>query len=64
MDCLEAAPTNDDEFNMNVQKGSGTKYTPGLLFNVNPPISVAAPKPLSCDMYSRYVLPTKTPSFA
>ena len=34
------------------------------LCSVNSPMSVATPKPLSSNMYSRSVFPTKTPSFA
>ena len=63
-DFLEAAPTDYDEVNIGVQKGSGTKDTSGPFSIVNPPISGAAPKPISSNMDSRYFLPTKTPSFA
>ena len=34
-----------------------------VISSANPPISVAAPKPLSSNMDSISVLPTKTPSF-
>ena len=63
-DNLAADPTDADEVNMDIQKGYGTKYTSGTLSSVNPPISVAAPKLPSSNMDSRYVLPTKIPSFA
>ena len=49
---------------MDVQKGSSAKDTSGPLSSVNSPISVAAPKPLSSDMDSSSVFPTKTTSFA
>ena len=49
---------------MDVQKGSGTKDNYGPLSSANPPILVVASKPLSYNMDSRYVLPTKSPSFA
>ena len=62
-DHLSAAPKNADEVKMDVQKGSGDKDTSGTLSNENPPISVAAPKPLSSNMDSRYVFPTKAPYF-
>ena len=64
MDHFAAAPANDDEVKMDVQKGSGFKDTSGPLSSVNPTISVAAPKPLSSYMDSRYVFPKKIPSFA
>ena len=54
-DNLAAALTNDDEVNMNAKKGYGTKDTSGNLSSANPPISVAAPKPLSLNMDSRSV---------
>ena len=57
-------PTDADDVNMDVQKGSSSKETSGPFSSANPPISVAAPKPLSSNMDSIYVLPTKTPSFA
>ena len=41
----------------------GAKDISGPFSSVNPPISVAAQKPLSYDMNSRSILPTKTPSF-
>ena len=63
-DHLAAAPTDADEMKMDAQKGYGVKDTYGPFSSVNPPISVAAPKPLSSNMDSRYVLPTKLPSFA
>ena len=63
MSHLEAAPNDAGEVTMDVQKGSGAKYTSGTLSSTNPLISVAAPKPLSYNMDSRYVFPTKTPSF-
>ena len=62
--CLADAPTYDDEVNMDTQKIYGTKDTSGTFSGVNPPISVPAPKPLSSNMDSRSVLPTKIPSFA
>ena len=62
-DHLSAAPKNADEVKMDVQKGSGDQDTSGTLSNANPPISVAAPKPLSSNMDSRSVFTTKTPSF-
>ena len=40
---------------MDVQDGSGDKDTSGTLSSANPPISVAAPKPLSSNIDSRYV---------
>ena len=61
---LADAPTDADEVNMDIQKGSGAKDTSGTLSSMNPPISVAALKPLSSNMDSRSILPTKTPSFA
>ena len=45
-DRLAAAPTNADELSMDVQKGSGIKYTYGNFSIANPYISVASPKPL------------------
>ena len=45
-DHLAYAQTNANEVIMDVQKGSGTKDNYGPLSSVNPPISVAAPKPL------------------
>ena len=64
MDNLAATSTNDDEENINIQVGYGSKYTSGPLSSVIPPISVEAPKPLSSNTDSRYVFPTKIPSFA
>ena len=64
MDRLAVYPTDTDEVSMDVQKGSGAKDTSGPLSITNPPISLAAPKTLSSNMESRYVLRTKTPSFA
>ena len=64
MDSLASAPTKADELNMDLQKGSSTKYTSWPLSSANHPFSVAAPKPLSSNMNSRSVLPTKTISFA
>ena len=46
-DHLAVAPTNDDEVKMDVQNVSGAKDTSMPLASANPPISVAAPKPLS-----------------
>ena len=63
-DHLEPAPTYAHEVNMDAQKDYGATYTYGPLSSVNPPISVAAPKPLLSNMDSRSVLPTKLPSFA
>ena len=63
MDRLSAATSEADEVNMDVQKGSGAKDTSVPLYSANHTISVAAPKPLSSNMVSRYVLPTKKPSF-
>ena len=63
-DRLSDALVNFDEVNMDVQKGYGAKYTSGDLSSANPLISVAAPKPLTSHMDSRYVLPTKITSFA
>ena len=34
-DHLAAAPTNADEVNMDVQKGSGTKDNSGTLYSAN-----------------------------
>ena len=51
---LADAPTNNYEVNMNVQKGSVTKDTSGPFSSANSPVSVAAPKPLSSKMDSRY----------
>ena len=62
MDRLAAAPTDADEVKMDAPKCYGAKDTSGPLSSVNPPISVAAPKPLSSNMKSRSVLPTKIPS--
>ena len=61
---LAVSPTNNDEVNMNIQKGSGEKDTSEPLSSANPPTPVAVPKPLSSNMDSRSVLPTKIPSFA
>ena len=36
-DNLEAAPTNDYEVNMDIQKGSGAKDISGPLSSTNPP---------------------------
>ena len=63
-DHLADAPTDADEVKMDIQKGSGAKDTSGSLSSANPPISVAAPKPLSSNMESRSVLQNKTPPFA
>ena len=63
-DLLAAAPTNSDEVKMDVKNGYSAKDNSGPLFSVNSPISVAAPKTLSSNMDSGYVLPRKTPSFA
>ena len=49
-DHLAAAPTDADEVNMDVQKGYGAKDTYGPLSSATPPISAAAPKPLSSNM--------------
>ena len=49
---------------MDVPKGYGAKDTAGPLYNANPPVSVAAPKPLSSDMDSRSIFPIKITSFA
>ena len=59
-----AALADANELNMDIQNVYGTKDTSGPLSSVNPPISVAAPKPLSYNMDSRYVFPKKIPSFA
>ena len=61
---LSAAPTNNDEVNMDVQRGYCVKDTTGPVSSANPPISVVAPKPLSSNMEPRSVLPTKITSFA
>ena len=63
-DHLAYAPTNYDEVKMDVQKGCGEKDTSGPLSSLNPPISVAASKPPSSNMNSRYFLPTQTPYFS
>ena len=63
-DNLAADTTDADEMNMDIQKGYGTKDTSGTLSSVNPPISVAAPKPFSSKMNSRYFFPIKMSSFA
>ena len=47
-----------------MSKFLGARDNSGPMTIMNPPISVAAPKPLSSYMDSRFVLPTKTPSFA
>ena len=44
MDHLAAAPTNDEEVNMDAQKCSGAKDTSGHFSSANYPISVAAQK--------------------
>ena len=62
-DRLTTPTVDADEAKMDVQKGCGAKDTSGPFFSKNPPISVAAPKPLPSDMDSRSFLPTKTPSF-
>ena len=64
MDHLEYPLTDAYEESLDVKIGSGAKDNYGPLFIVNPPISVESPKPLSSDMDSRNILPTKTPSFA
>ena len=53
-----------NEVKMEIKKGSGANDTSGTLYSSNLPISLAAPKPLSSNMDSRSVLPTKTPSVA
>ena len=63
-DCLSAAPTNDDEVNIDVQKVYGRKYDYGPLSIGNHLISVPERKPLSLYMESRYVLPNKILYFA
>ena len=63
-DFLVAASTDADEVKMVVPKGYSIKDNSEPLSSVNPPISVAAPKPLSSNMDSGSVLPTKIPSFA
>ena len=60
---LESPTTDTDEANMDVQKGSGANDASRTLYNENPTISVALPKPISLDMNSRSILSTKTPSF-
>ena len=62
-DCLATALINNDELNMDVQKGCDAKYTSGTLSSANPPILVASPKPLSSHMGSRSILTTKISSF-
>ena len=62
-DNLAAASTNADEVKMYIKKGSGSKDIYGHFPIKNPPISVAAPKPLSSNMDSRSVFTTKIPSF-
>ena len=64
-DKLASDPTNADEVKMDTQKGYGAKDTSGTLYSVNPPVSVAAPKPLSLssNMDSRSFFPTKISSF-
>ena len=62
-DHLGASTTNVDEVKIDERKGYGTKDTSGTLTSENPPISGAAPKPLSSDMDSRYFFPNKIPSF-
>ena len=49
---------------MGVPKGSGAKDTSGTFSSANPPISVAVQKPLSSNMGSISVLPTKIISFS
>ena len=63
MDCLASNINDADEVNIDTQKYSGAKDTYGTLSSENPPISVAAPKPLLSNMESRSILTTKTPSF-
>ena len=53
---LASAPTNADEVKMDLQKGYGDKDTSETFYGENPPISVAASKPLSSNMDSRYFL--------
>ena len=55
-DRLAAAPTDAYEGNMDVPKGYGAKDTYWPFSSANPPISVAAPKLLSSDMDSSYML--------
>ena len=63
-DSLAAAPNDSDEVKIDIQKVYGAKDTYSPLSSTNPPISVAAPKPLSSIMDSRSFFSTKTPSFA
>ena len=59
-----AALSNADKVKMDVQNVSGAKDSSGTLYSVNPPISVAKPKPRLSNMESRPFLSIKTPSFA
>ena len=61
---LSYASTDVDEVNINVQKVYGVKDIYGTLSSANPPIPIAAQKPLLSYMDSRYFLPTKTASFS
>ena len=61
MDRLAVYPTDTDEVNMDVQKGSGAKDTSGPLSSTNPPILLAAPKTLSSNMDSRFFCEPKHP---
>ena len=61
-DFLLAAPNDDDEVKMNVQKVLVPRIILGLSSFISP-VSLAPPKPLSSNMDSISVLPTKKPSF-
>ena len=61
---LVAAPNDADELKMGIPRCSGAKYNHWPLFSANPSISVSSPKPISSNMDSRSVLPTKIPSFS
>ena len=54
-DHLETPLKNDDKAKIDVQKGYGDKDTSRFFYSANPPILVAAQKPLSSDMDSIFV---------
>ena len=63
-DHLASSQKKSDGLKTDFPKVYGSKDTSRPLSSVNLPISVAAPNPISSNMDSRYVFPTKTPYFA
>ena len=62
-DRLAADPEDDDEVKMYDRKGYGAKDTYGNFSSANTLIAGAAPKPLSFNMDSISIFPTKKPPF-